>query len=45
VKQDEVDYMVDWDPTPTRAGGDFKVLIRIGGQVMGTWPLKVVAQK
>ncbi len=41
TKQDEVDYTVDWDPTPQRAGGQFQVMVRIGGQVMGTWPLKV----
>ncbi|MBI3182259.1 MAG: hypothetical protein HYZ28_08965 [Myxococcales bacterium] len=45
TKQDEVDYTVEWDPTPMRSGGDFQVLVRIGGQVMGTWPLKVVEGK
>jgi hypothetical protein len=45
AKTDEVDYQVEWDPTPTRAGGDFQVLVRIGGQVMGTWPLKMVEEK
>jgi hypothetical protein len=41
---DEVDYLVDWDPTPTRAGGKFQLLVRIAGQPMGSWPL-VVEQK
>lgn len=44
VKGDEVDYLVDWDPVPLRAGGDFQLLIRIAGQPMGTWPLKIVEQ-
>lgn len=44
VKGDEVDYLVDWDPVPLRGGGDFQVLIRVAGQPMGTWPLKVVEQ-
>ncbi len=42
TKSDEVDYSVDWDPTPWPKGGDFQLLVRIGGQVMGTYPLKVV---
>lgn len=41
----EVDYLIDWAPTPHPKGGDFKLLVRIGGQPMGTWPLKVVADK
>ncbi len=44
VKGDEVDYLVDWDPVPLRSGGDFQVLIRIAGQPMGAWPLKIVEQ-
>ncbi|MHB8873752.1 MAG: hypothetical protein ACYC8T_08705 [Myxococcaceae bacterium] len=38
---DEVDYTIDWDKTPARAGGPFKVMVRLSGQVMGTWPLQV----
>ena len=41
VKQDEVDYTVDWDPTPVRSAGQFQVMVRIAGQVMGTFPVKV----
>jgi hypothetical protein len=41
---DEVEYLVDWDPTPARAGGNFQLLVRIAGQPMGSWPL-VVEQK
>jgi len=38
---DEVEYLVDWDPTPARAGGKFQLLVRVGGQPMGSWPLVV----
>ena len=38
---DEVEYLVDWDPTPARAGGKFQLLVRIAGQPMGSWPLMV----
>lgn len=41
-KGDEVDYVIDWDPVPCRFSGDFQVVVRVGGQPMGTWPLKVV---
>jgi hypothetical protein len=41
VKGDEVDYAVDWSPTPWPRGGTFSMLVRIGGQPMGTYPLKV----
>lgn len=44
-KQNEVDYLVEWDPTPTRSAGEFKLLIRVAGQVLGTWPVQVVDQK
>lgn len=45
VKQDEVEYTIDWDPTPTKAGGDYQVLIRVAGQVLGTWPLKMAERR
>lgn len=38
---DEVEYLVDWDPTPARAGGKFQLLVRVAGQPMGSWPLVV----
>lgn len=41
----EVDYLMDWAPTPQPKGGDYKVLVRIAGQPMGTWPLKVLDEK
>ena len=40
TRGDEIDYTVDWDPTPCRAGGDYVLMIRIGGQELGTWPMK-----
>ena len=42
IKGDEVDYVVDWDSVPCRFSGDFQVVVRVAGQPMGTWPLKVV---
>jgi hypothetical protein len=42
TKGDEVDYAIDWDPTPCRAGGDFEVQVRVGGQALGSYPLKLV---
>src|ERR1700687_1435626 len=44
AKTDEVDYTVDWDPVPWRAGGDFQVVVRVAGQPMGLWPLTLVEQ-
>jgi hypothetical protein len=38
---DEVDYTIDWERTPVRAGGQFKVLVRVANQVMGSWPIQV----
>jgi len=38
---DEIEYLVDWDPTPARAGGKYQLLVRIAGQPMGSWPLLV----
>lgn len=42
TKQDEADYTVDWDRTPLRAGGNYQVLVRVTGQVIGTFPLQVL---
>ena len=44
AKGDEVDYVVEWDAVPCRWSGDFLVAVRVAGQPMGTWPLKVVEQ-
>jgi len=41
TKGDEIDYTVDWDPTPCRASGDYQLQVQIAGQVLGTYPLKL----
>lgn len=43
-KNDETDWTVDWEPTGIRTGGEFQVLVRIGGNPLGTFPLKVDAK-
>lgn len=43
-KTDEADWTVDWDPTGIRNAGDFQVLVRLGGNPMGTFPLKIEAK-
>ncbi|MBE2251756.1 MAG: hypothetical protein IAE78_19630 [Myxococcus sp.] len=43
-KSDEADWTVDWDPTGIRTAGDFQVLVRIGGNPLGTFPLKIEAK-
>lgn len=43
LKSDEVDYTVDWDPTPLPGGGQYQTLVRVGGTPMGSTPLKVMA--
>ncbi len=40
---DEAEWQVDWEPTGVRNPGEFQVLVRIGGNPLGTFPLKVVA--
>jgi hypothetical protein len=45
TKKDELDYQIDWAPTPIRSGGDYKVLVRINGEPMGTFPLKFAEKK
>lgn len=39
---DEADWQVDWDPSGVRGPGTFQVLVRVGGNPLGTFPLKVV---
>ena len=43
-KSEEADWTVDWDPTGLRNVGDFQVLVRIGGNPLGTFPLKIEAK-
>lgn len=45
LKTDEVDYTVDWDPTGVRGPGEFQVVVKVAGQTLGTFPLKVVEKK
>lgn len=40
---EEAEWQVDWDPSGVRGPGDFQVLVRIGGNPLGTFPLKVTA--
>ncbi len=42
-KTGEVEWLIDWSPTPRAAGGNYKMLIRVAGRPMGTWPLQVQA--
>ncbi|HZH04944.1 MAG TPA: hypothetical protein VEY30_14255, partial [Myxococcaceae bacterium] len=42
---DESDYTVDWESTPWPTGGTFSVLVRVAGQPMGTWPLKILGPR
>lgn len=44
-KNDETDWTVDWETTGVRSAGDFQVLVRIGGNPLGTFPLKIEAKK
>ncbi|MFO0600473.1 MAG: hypothetical protein U0228_34510 [Myxococcaceae bacterium] len=37
----EAEWQVDWEPTAIRNPGDFQVLVRVGGNPMGTFPLKL----
>jgi hypothetical protein len=43
-KSDQADFAIDWDPTPFRSGGDYRVMVKLGGQDVGSWPLKFVAK-
>lgn len=40
---DEAEWQVDWDPSSARGPGEFQVLVRVGGNPLGTTPLKVVS--
>lgn len=44
AKDGEVEWLIDWAPTARASGGDYRLLVRIAGQPLGTWPLKVVAE-
>lgn len=38
---DETEWQVDWDSSGIRGPGEFKLLVRVGGTPMGTFPFKV----
>jgi hypothetical protein len=42
LKGDEANYLVEWDPTPCRTGGDYRLTVRVSGEDLGSWPLKFV---
>ncbi len=44
-KADETEWSVDWAPTAIRAPGAFEVVVRVGGQPLGTFPLTIDAKK
>lgn len=37
---DETEWTVDWEPTGVRGPGEFQVLVRVGGNPLGTFPVK-----
>lgn len=41
TKADEVEWTVDWEPTPMRGPGDYKFKVMVNGQDMGSFPLKM----
>lgn len=41
---DVAEYVIDWSPTPARGPGRFQVLVRVAGQALGTFPLRVEAE-
>jgi hypothetical protein len=44
-KQDESDYTIDWDPTPFKAAGEYKLHIKVAGNEIATLPFRVVEKK
>ena len=42
AKGEEAEYVVDWDPTPCRSGGAYRVAVRVAEQELGSWPLQVL---
>jgi hypothetical protein len=38
---EEAEWQVDWDSTGIRNPGEFQVLVRVGGNPLGTFPLKL----
>ncbi len=38
---EETEWQVDWDASGVRTPGEFKLLVRVGGNPLGTFPFKV----
>lgn len=41
-KSDESDYTLDWDPTPVRGPGTYNLLVKVAGNIIGTYPFEIV---
>jgi hypothetical protein len=41
TKGTELDYAVDWEPTPFRRAGEYQMTVRVGAQDLGSFPLTV----
>jgi hypothetical protein len=41
TKQEEVDWTVEWEPTPVRGPGEYKFQVQVNGEILGTFPLKM----
>lgn len=42
---EEAEWTVDWEPTGIRRAGDLQMTVKVAGQVLGTFPLKVVSER
>jgi hypothetical protein len=40
-KEVEADYTLEWDPTPVRQAGDYTINVKVAGNVIGNFPLKI----
>jgi hypothetical protein len=38
----ESDYTLDWDPTAVRAAGDYNLMVKVAGNIVGTFPFRIV---
>ena len=41
-KTDESDYTLDWDPTPFRGPGEYQLLVKVAGNIVGTFPFRII---
>lgn len=42
-KRDEVDYPVEWEPSPFQKAGNYFLVVHISDQQLGSWPIQFVA--